>query len=67
MLVTPHAAGYSDQVVDDLQRLAVEEIMAVFQGGLPSDLGWANRALMPDGGRIAAARRSAIADGSSLR
>src|SRR5207253_1102373 len=29
VLVTPHAAGFSDQVVDDLQRLAVEEIVTV--------------------------------------
>jgi len=56
VLVTPHAAGYSDEVVDDLQRLAVEEILAVFRGGLPSELGWANRTMMPDGGRVQAAR-----------
>jgi D-3-phosphoglycerate dehydrogenase len=56
VLVTPHAAGYSDQVVDDLQRLAVEEIVRVFRGGFPSEAAWANRALMPDGGRIAASR-----------
>jgi D-3-phosphoglycerate dehydrogenase len=56
VLVTPHAAGYSDQVVDDLQRLAVEEIIRVFRGGLPTEAAWANRALMPDGGRIAAQR-----------
>jgi len=56
VLVTPHAAGYSDQVVDDLQRLAVEEILTVFRGGLPTEIAWANRALMPDGGRIEAAR-----------
>lgn len=59
VLLTPHAAGYSDQVVDDLQRLAVEEIARVLTGGLPSESAWANRALMPDGGRIAAHRRSA--------
>lgn len=56
VLVTPHAAGYSDQVVDDLQRLAVEEIVRVFTGGLPTEIAWANHALMPDGGRIEAAR-----------
>lgn len=56
VLVTPHAAGFSDQVVDDLQRLAVEEILRVFGGGLPSEVAWANRALMPAGGRIEAAR-----------
>jgi D-3-phosphoglycerate dehydrogenase len=56
VLVTPHAAGYSDQVVDDLQRLAVEEIANVFGGGWPTEIAWANRDLMPDGGRIAAAR-----------
>ena len=56
VLVTPHAAGYSDQVVEDLQRLAVEEIVNVFRGGWPTEIAWANRALMPDGGRIATAR-----------
>lgn len=56
VLVTPHAAGYSDQVVDDLQRLAVEEIFRVFGGGWPAEIAWANRDRMPDGGRIAAAR-----------
>lgn len=59
VLVTPHAAGFSDQVVDDLQRLAVEEILRVFGGGLPTEMAWANRPLMPDGGRIEAARRQA--------
>jgi D-3-phosphoglycerate dehydrogenase len=63
VLVTPHAAGFSDQVVDDLQRLAVEEIVRVFRGGLPSDIAWANRAFMPDGGRIGAARRAAMVPG----
>ena len=57
VLVTPHAAGFSDQVVDDLQRIAVEEILRVFDGGLPTEMAWANRALMPDGGRIEAYRR----------
>lgn len=61
VLVTPHAAGYSDEVVEDLQRLAVEEIERVFTGGMPSESSWANRALMPDGGRIAAHRQSANA------
>jgi phosphoglycerate dehydrogenase-like enzyme len=59
VLVTPHAAGYSDQVVDDLQRLAVEEIVRVFRGGLPTEIAWANRAMLPDGGRIEAARSAA--------
>jgi D-3-phosphoglycerate dehydrogenase len=56
VIVTPHAAGYSDAVVDDLQRLAVDDIRRVFEGGLPSDLGWANRELMPDGGRVVSMR-----------
>jgi D-3-phosphoglycerate dehydrogenase len=63
VLVTPHAAGYSDAVVDDLQRLAVEEITRVFEGGWPSEIAWANRSLMPDGGRIAAARTAGAAVG----
>jgi D-3-phosphoglycerate dehydrogenase len=59
VIVTPHAAGFSDQVVDDLQRLAVEEIVTVFRGGLPTEIAWATHALRPDGGRIEAARRNA--------
>lgn len=58
VLVTPHAAGFSDSVVDDLQRLAVEEILRVFAGGLPTEMAWANRPMMPDGGRIEARRRA---------
>src|SRR5438093_8900841 len=61
VIVTPHAAGYSDAVVDDLQRLAVEEIRRVFEGGMPSEIGWANRDQMPDGGRIVSMRGSAAA------
>jgi D-3-phosphoglycerate dehydrogenase / 2-oxoglutarate reductase len=52
VIVTPHAAGYSDEVVHDLQRLAVEEIVNVLRGGRPTDLGWANRSMLVDGGRI---------------
>ena len=52
VLVTPHAAGYSDEVVHHLQRLAVEEIVTVFRGGLPTGLGWANRSILIDGGRV---------------
>jgi D-3-phosphoglycerate dehydrogenase len=59
VLVTPHAAGFSDEVVDDLQRLAVEEIVKVFRGGMPTEMAWANRTLMPDGGRIATANAAA--------
>jgi hypothetical protein len=33
----------------------------VFRGGLPSEVAWANRALMPDGGRIGALRAQASA------
>ena len=63
VLVTPHAAGFSDSVVDDLQRLAVEEIVRVFEGGYPTEMAWANRPLMPDGGRIEAARGGLAAAG----
>jgi D-3-phosphoglycerate dehydrogenase len=65
VLATPHAAGYSDAVVDDLQRLAVEEIVTVFRGGLPTEIAWANHALMPDGGRIEAARRAGAGAGAA--
>jgi phosphoglycerate dehydrogenase-like enzyme len=61
VLVTPHAAGYSAEVVPDLQRLAVEEIVTVFRGGLPTEIAWANRLMMPDGGRIEAARTAGVA------
>ena len=57
VLVTPHAAGYSDGVVPDLQRLAVEEILRVFDGGVPTEIAWANRAMLADGGRLAATAR----------
>ncbi len=57
VIVTPHAAGYSDEVVHDLQRLAVEEIVTVFRGGLPGELGWANRSMLSRDGRIGAAER----------
>ncbi len=59
VLVTPHAAGYSDEVVGDLQRLAVAEILTVFGGGLPTEMAWRNREMLTDGGRIAAARARA--------
>ena len=52
VIVTPHAAGYSDEVVHDLQRLAVEEIVTVLRGGRPTDLGWANRSMLVGGGRV---------------
>jgi D-3-phosphoglycerate dehydrogenase len=59
VLVTPHAAGYSDQVVDDLQRLAVEEILAVFRGGLPTEIAWANHTMLGGDGRVETARSTA--------
>jgi D-3-phosphoglycerate dehydrogenase len=43
-IVTPHAAGFSDQVVDRIPRLAVEEVTRVLRGGTPRELAWANRA-----------------------
>jgi hypothetical protein len=46
--------------VDDLQRLAVEEIVHVFNGELPTEMAWANRWLMPEGGRILAAKRAGM-------
>ena len=43
-VVTPHAAGFSDEVVDRIPRLAFEEVMAVLNGGTPRAIAWANRA-----------------------
>jgi D-3-phosphoglycerate dehydrogenase len=43
-IVTPHAAGFSDEVVDRIPRLAFEEVMAVLNGGTPREIAWANRA-----------------------
>ncbi len=43
-VVTPHAAGFSDEVVDRIPRLAFEEVMAVLGGGTPRPIAWANRA-----------------------
>jgi D-3-phosphoglycerate dehydrogenase / 2-oxoglutarate reductase len=42
-VVTPHAAGFSDEVVDRIPRLAFEEVMAVLNGGTPRAIAWANR------------------------
>jgi len=44
VIVTPHAAGFSDEVVDRIPRLAFEEVMAVLNGRTPRDIAWANRA-----------------------
>jgi len=44
VIVTPHAAGFSDEVVDRIPRLAFEEVMAVLNGGTPRQIAWANRA-----------------------
>jgi D-3-phosphoglycerate dehydrogenase len=43
VVVTPHAAGFSDEVVDRIPRLAFEEVMAVLNGGTPRQIAWANR------------------------
>jgi D-3-phosphoglycerate dehydrogenase len=42
-IVTPHAAGFSDEVVDRMPRLAFEEVTAVLNGGTPRAIAWANR------------------------
>ena len=42
-IVTPHAAGFSDEVVDRIPRQAFEEVMAVLNGGTPRAIAWANR------------------------
>jgi D-3-phosphoglycerate dehydrogenase len=44
VVVTPHASGFSDEVVDQIPRLAVEEVLAVLRGGTPRPIAWANRA-----------------------
>jgi D-3-phosphoglycerate dehydrogenase len=43
VVVTPHAAGFSDEVVDRIPRLAFDEVMAVLGGGTPRAIAWANR------------------------
>lgn len=43
-VVIPHAGGFSDEVVDQLPRLAVEEVLAVLRGGMPRPIAWADRA-----------------------
>jgi D-3-phosphoglycerate dehydrogenase / 2-oxoglutarate reductase len=43
-VVTPHAAGFSDEVVDLIPRMAFDEVMAVLNGGTPRPIAWANRA-----------------------
>lgn len=42
-VVTPHVAGFSDEVVDRMPRLAFEEVVAVLNGGTPRAIAWANR------------------------
>jgi D-3-phosphoglycerate dehydrogenase / 2-oxoglutarate reductase len=49
VIVTPHAAGFSDEVVDRIPRLAVAEALAVVRGGTPRPIAWANRAFFPSG------------------
>ena len=43
VLVTPHAAGFSDEVVDGIPLLAVQEVMSVLNGGTPRTIAWANK------------------------
>jgi D-3-phosphoglycerate dehydrogenase len=43
VVVTPHASGFSDEVVDLIPRLAVAEVLAVLRGGTPRPIAWANR------------------------
>jgi D-3-phosphoglycerate dehydrogenase len=35
VIITPHAAWYSEQSKEELQRKAAEEIVAVLRGGTP--------------------------------
>jgi D-3-phosphoglycerate dehydrogenase len=44
VILTPHAAGFSNEVVDDIPRRAVAEVVAVLRGGTPSEGTWVNRA-----------------------
>jgi D-3-phosphoglycerate dehydrogenase len=48
-VVTPHAAGFSDEVVDLIPRLAFDEVMAVLNGGTPRPIAWANKAAFAAG------------------
>jgi phosphoglycerate dehydrogenase-like enzyme len=43
VILTPHAAGFSDEVVDLIPRLAVAEVLAVLRGGTPRPSAWVNR------------------------
>lgn len=43
VVVTPHAAGFSDEVVDLIPRMAFDEVMRVLNGGTPREIAWANR------------------------
>ncbi len=43
VLVTPHAAGFSDEVVDGIPLLAFQEVMSVLNGGTPRAIAWANK------------------------
>ncbi len=46
VVVTAHAAGFSDEVVESIPRVAVREVLAVLQNGAPSPAAWANRAAL---------------------
>ena len=44
VIVTPHAAGFSDHVVDLIPRMALDEVTRVLNGGTPREIAWANKA-----------------------
>ena len=55
VILTPHMASYSDEVVDEIPRLAVANVLAVLDGGTPPEVGWVNRAALE--GRVPRATR----------
>jgi D-3-phosphoglycerate dehydrogenase len=55
VVLTPHMASFSDEVIDEIPRLAVAAALAVLEGGTPPEIGWVNRAALD--GRVPRAPR----------
>jgi D-3-phosphoglycerate dehydrogenase len=50
VVLTPHAGGFSDEVVDDIPRRAVDEVLGVLAARPPTRRAWVNADRRPDRG-----------------
>jgi D-3-phosphoglycerate dehydrogenase len=50
VVLTPHAGGFSDEVVDDIPRRAVDEVLAVLASRPPTRRAWVNAERPPEQG-----------------